>query len=51
MPSSKVEPFFDKVLSKKITSEFNAWKILLLVILGCSMIVGIAFIIIFSAGN
>ena len=53
MPSSKVEPFFAKVSSKKLTSEFNYTKVLLMIIIGCfsvALIIGIVFIIIFSAG-
>lgn len=53
MPSSKVEPFFAKVSPKKADSVFKPWKVFLFVIIGClsvALIVGIAFVIIFSAG-
>ena len=53
MPSSKVEPFFAKISSKKIESVFNPLKVILFGIIGCflvALIVGVVFIIIFSAG-
>ena len=53
MPFSKVEPFIAKISSKKIKSEYETWKVLLVVIIGClsaALIVGIIFIILFSAG-
>ena len=50
MPSTKIEPFFTKAESKK---KVNPWKIVLIVMIGslsAALIVGIAFIIIFSTG-
>ena len=53
MPFSKVEPFIARISSKKIKSEYETWKVVLTVIIGClsvALIVGIVFIILFSAG-
>ena len=50
MPSTKIEPFFAKSESKK---KVNSWKIVLIIMIGslsAALIVGIAFIIIFSTG-